>query len=210
MIAVLPDLVYSLTWLVWAYPPPPPFLALHLFLLVRSVSIGAVVLYLIHRSGEPKTDFGLRRTKWFLVPVFGLTIFVVVELAIAVLIAPLQSSGPTLEPAQYVFPRPTGVADYLVLVVASCANGFCEELVMRSYLIRRFEQLWGSTVLSLLATSALFGLYHLYQGVPAAINVTVFGLLIGIVYCLTRNLWNLAFAHALADVRAFAWTGMFG
>jgi membrane protease YdiL (CAAX protease family) len=95
--------------------------------------------------------------------------------------------------------RPTTVGDYGLLVLMSCANGFAEELVMRGYLLPRFERVLGSTWSAVGLTSLLFASYHIYQGLFGATQVLVFGLVYGAVFCWFRRLWPLAIAHAIAD-----------
>ena len=49
-------------------------------------------------------------------------------------------------------------------------------------------------------TAAMFGSYHLGQGIPAAISITVAGAIYGISFCLLRRLWPLWLAHALHNL----------
>ena len=93
-------------------------------------------------------------------------------------------------------------AQLVLLYVACGINGFTEELVMRCYLIPRFEKLLHSTWSSVLLTSALFASYHLYQGLVSASYIFWFGMVCGVAFCMTRRIWPIAIAHALQDVVA--------
>ena len=162
---------------------------------------GIPVLYLIWRSGEPFSGFGLKPPIWGWDLFIGLMIWLVDYFMCTRLwrgfsyLIYFPDSLNTGGADRAHSPRETG--DYILLFVASCANGFAEELVMRGYLIPRFERLLGSTWMSVILTAILFGSYHVYQGVSAAIGVAIAGLLYGMLFCFFRRLWPLAMAHAL-------------
>jgi len=83
-------------------------------------------------------------------------------------------------------------------------NGFAEELVMRGYLIPRFERLLNSTWGSLLLTTVLFATYHCYQGPSGVVNALEFGLIYGSAFCVFRRVWPLALAHAVSNFLNYA------
>ncbi len=100
---------------------------------------------------------------------------------------------------RYHTPLPIDYLDYGLLIAASFANGFGEELVMRGFLLPQFETLLRSTWKSLLITAALFASYHVYQGALGVSYVFFIGLLYGTIFWVTRRLWPLVLAHAIAD-----------
>jgi membrane protease YdiL (CAAX protease family) len=104
--------------------------------------------------------------------------------------------------ARNVFARPVG-AEYLLVPFSSCAIGFVEELVMRGYLIPRFERLLGSSWKAVLVSTVLFASCHMYQGPVGVISAAITGLVLGIAFCWVRRLWPVALAHALLDFIAF-------
>ncbi len=74
------------------------------------------------------------------------------------------------------------------------------------YLITRLKQLGGlSQNRAILASSALRGLYHLYQGFGAGGlgNLAMGGLVFGYAWCRTGRLWPLVIAHGVIDTVAF-------
>ena len=99
------------------------------------------------------------------------------------------------------------VARNLAIVWTFAAFG--EEIAYRRYLLGRAADLGNRTTLAyclaLLASSALFGLGHYYQG-PAGIFTTGGdGFMIGAAYLLARrNLWVAVLAHGLVDTVAIA------
>lgn len=87
-----------------------------------------------------------------------------------------------------------------VMLASSLANGFAEELAMRSYLIPRLVQLLGSKSHAVLITSALFGAYHLYQGPLGAAGIFVIGLVFGTYMATKQRFWPLFVAHSAMDL----------
>jgi membrane protease YdiL (CAAX protease family) len=112
----------------------------------------------------------------------------------------LQLDGPAVTP-------PGGPIGWLLLIFASCTNGFTEELVFRGYLIPRFERLLGSTARSVICTSVLFALLHVYQGPAGTLFTLLFGVLTAVVFVRFRRIWPVVYAHAAADVLPFLPTG---
>ena len=88
----------------------------------------------------------------------------------------------------------------LLIFVASAANGFTEELAMRSYLIPRISRLMGSDLSALIITSGLFAIYHMYQGRYGIISALLVGLILGIYFVRTKRFWPIAIAHTFMDV----------
>ena len=103
-----------------------------------------------------------------------------------------------------IFAPPAEDVDWLLLVAASIANGFAEELVIRTYLLSRLEALLKSTTLAVLITTAMFASYHIYQGMESAIGIFFLGLVYAIAFVRLRSLWPLAIAHAVTDMVGLA------
>ena len=56
---------------------------------------------------------------------------------------------------------------------------------------------------SLVVSSALFGLAHLYQGAAGVVVIAVIGVVFGLAFLWVRNLWPLVIAHGLMHVVSF-------
>lgn len=65
-------------------------------------------------------------------------------------------------------------------VALSISAGFCEEVIFRSYFQKQFEALTRSMWIALLLQAMLFGISHGYQGIGAALKITIFGCLFGL------------------------------
>ena len=174
------------------------------------MQIGIPVLYLIHRSREPWSLFGFCRPRWFRDGVGGALLFVcgyvlyyllypLVWGAYTTLFGAAPDETAAVDLSRF-FPTVAGWSAWFLVVISSCCNGFVEELVMRAYLIPRFERLLGGAWRSVLCTTALFAAYHVYQGGPGVFNTAILGLLHGALFCWTRRIWPLVVAHAIADV----------
>ena len=90
-----------------------------------------------------------------------------------------------------------------VLVLSAAMNAVLEEVVVVGYLLTRLEQLGWRRGRALLASAALRGTYHLYQGFGAFLGNAAMGLVFGGWFRRTRRVMPLVVAHALLDVVAF-------
>src|SRR6185295_3681321 len=83
-----------------------------------------------------------------------------------------------------------------------------EELSFRGWLMTRFAEVgffgrrWW--LVSVIATSALFGIVHAYQSLSGIVATGLTGLLFGALYLATgRNLWACIVAHGVLDTTGF-------
>lgn len=86
-----------------------------------------------------------------------------------------------------------------LILAGAAANGFAEELAMRSYLIPRIAQVSGSGVIAVLLTSLLFASYHLYHGPLDAISTLAIELVLGGYFLKFRRFWPIVAAHAMMN-----------
>jgi membrane protease YdiL (CAAX protease family) len=90
-----------------------------------------------------------------------------------------------------------------VLIASAVANALAEELLVVGYLITRLRQLGLSEGGAVLASAALRGSYHLYQGFGGFVGNLLMGLVLGRFWQRTHRIWALVSAHALIDIVAF-------
>lgn len=210
LLGVAGPLISSLYWAIW----PELYVSASFtqdaaFLLVYLVQIAVLVLYLISRSGEPWSTFGFVPLRWW-ADFFTVLGLLFVDYLLYYL---LWFKGEQLLGRQFTdfmdirflppFPRPTRPGEYVLLVVLCSVIGFSEELVMRGYLLPRFEHLLGSTTKALVVTSFLFASYHLYQGPSGVFSALIGGFVYGGAFCWLRRLWPVAVGHAVFDVIAY-------
>jgi uncharacterized protein len=80
----------------------------------------------------------------------------------------------------------------------SVTAGFCEELLIRGFMIWMFQPFagwWGAAVASL----ALFALGHLYQGKAGVVRTAAVGAALTVIVFVTRSLWPAIVLHAALD-----------
>lgn len=122
---------------------------------------------------------------------------------------------------------PAGLDSYWwtvpVLLLAAARAGIEEEVIMIGYLFARLRELGWRTWPIILASAALRGTYHLYQGFGAFVGTALLGILFGWLY-LSGPTWlrgrtlPLIIAHTAIDAVAFvgypvaaaAWPALFG
>ena len=88
---------------------------------------------------------------------------------------------------------------FLLLIYAP----FVEEVIFRGILLQRWSAKWGLPW-GLCASSLLFGLLH----VNNPLGLTLFGLVMGLLYIRTRSLWMPILCHALNNLAAVGINGL--
>ena len=200
-LAYIPDLFYTLRF-IWA-PTSPSFFFGEMYLIVRALQSSMPLLVIVAMSREQWSAFGIVRPRWIGDVLGGCAIWLIATVAYILVMSFLPSAE--MKHEQILFPKPNGTPAYFLLLAASIANGFAEELVMRGYFLVRLEQLLKSTWLAVLVTTVLFASYHLYQGVPLAFGIAVIGLVYAVSFCMFRRLWPICVAHAIADFMGVLW-----
>jgi uncharacterized protein len=85
-------------------------------------------------------------------------------------------------------------------VLLAVTAGVTEEIVVRGYAQTRLEQLRASTAVILLVPTALWAVFHVYQGLGVALTIFGLGLMYAWYFQRTRRLWPLILAHVLFDM----------
>jgi uncharacterized protein len=96
----------------------------------------------------------------------------------------------------------------ILLIVSWTIAAFGEEMAYRGYVLNRLVDLFGnnhfSWVISVMISSVLFGLGHVYQGVVGIIETFVFGIVAACLYLASkRNLWLPILFHGMNDTIGF-------
>jgi uncharacterized protein len=90
-------------------------------------------------------------------------------------------------------------APFLALALTA---GLCEEFLYRGFAMAAFARagfpIWASVVVS----SVLFGIAHIYQGRGGSIGTGILGLLFGLSRTLTGSIWPVTAWHAAIDIVA--------
>ncbi|MGH7652811.1 MAG: CPBP family intramembrane glutamic endopeptidase [Gemmatimonadaceae bacterium] len=103
---------------------------------------------------------------------------------------------------------PHGPVESILWIGLSVSAGICEEAIFRGYLQRQFIALTGSSAVGILLSAVVFGFGHAYKGVVGALQITVFGVLFGILAYWRRSLRPGMIAHTLTDSFAGVMAGL--
>lgn len=185
-------------------PEPLPFVYQALRYIVEYTGQIALVLFIIWRSNDPPGKFGLRPFKIGRDLFGGALICALLRgtyhllwFGLRIVLSrndywELAHTGTGLS-----YHHPSGAPQFALLAVMCLLSGFTQELVMRAYLITRFEELFESTGMAIFLSTLLFTFYHGYQGLAGVIYVILSGTIQAILFGLFRRLAPLALGHAL-------------
>jgi membrane protease YdiL (CAAX protease family) len=178
------------------------------YYIVRSLGIIALIFYMIRKSGDPLSRFGIDRPKPLDLLV-GIGISIVVTIAYystwytVYYLAQMGGYGGDHATSHHISSGiasgADGVVEYLFAAVGGLCNGAAEELVCRAYLITRLKDLFGSTASAVILSSFFFASYHIYQGSWSMINIFIIGLIYGLMFVSLRRVWPIVLAHGLQD-----------
>lgn len=176
-------------------------LGLNLARVFQLLAWGALGLYLLWRGGSRLRDIGLGRPRvrpdlW---GGLGLAALIGVPGLAFYQLARVLGLNASVEPAE-LYDTWWRIP---VLLAASFANGWAEEIIVVGFLLTRLRQLRVSPVVAIVASSLLRGAYHLYQGFGAGLGNIAMGLVFGYVWHRTGRLWPLIIAHGVIDAVAF-------
>jgi membrane protease YdiL (CAAX protease family) len=205
LVVFVPSIYYAFADLIWPdlRPVHPPVVYSSINMLVTLAGYAGLITFLIQRSGQPFSRYGLGRPQWVIDPMLGIVLMMI----------PLQMAGITYTFTHAIFgshgesnyreffSRPPHTPWECALVgLEMFAVGFVEELVWRGYLMTRIEEVSGSRWKAILLTSLLFGFNHLYQGPTGVIFTAIDGFMFATVFAYTRRLWPVALGHGLLDL----------
>jgi len=168
--------------------------------LIFNVSYIVPVLFIMWGSGDGFAKFGLTRMEWWKAMNVAILCLVGMMLVRGVCISFLRSVAPDLVKSSFLFKHnlgriPKSALDGSLALAFYFVGAFAEELILRAYLITRFTELFRSKIYAALLSSALFAVYHCYQGITAVFVVFFHGLLFSLTFLATRNIWPSTFAH---------------
>lgn len=94
---------------------------------------------------------------------------------------------------------PHSFAGLALFILLSTIAGFVEEIIFRGYLQRQLGALTGNIYVGLLASAAVFGASHGYEGTRRMIVIFVFGAMFGFLALWRKSLRPGMMAHAWHD-----------
>ena len=97
---------------------------------------------------------------------------------------------------------PNGPLAVTVWIALSLSAGICEEIVFRGYLQRQLSALTGNLALAIVLQAVIFGVAHAYEGVAAMFDITLHGLILGLLAAWRGNIRAGMIEHAAWDIIA--------
>lgn len=172
------------------------------------MSIAVVVAaYLVFRNGVPARALGLtsraplRQLAWAAVGLIGCY---AAMLTAGLVVIGLVTAFPSLmgDLKQRIdFARQLPVGSFATQLPLILAVAIHEELIFRGLLLPGLKRVTGRWWLAILLSSVLFAALHIPgQGALAAIQVTVLGAALAVVFVLSRSLPAVILAHAAFDL----------
>jgi membrane protease YdiL (CAAX protease family) len=188
----------------------PQFQRLAISSLLRSAASSAVVMFVIWKSKEPLSRFGIKRFDFLRDIVGGVGLFVLMwvlrcgaDYMLRTAMGPQEFNEYVKHRAVTEIPPPTVAAEAIFLGAVALLGSLWQEMVMRAYLITRLEELVDSTVLAVLLATAAFVSYHTYEGNHDLLIVAIHGLLFAVFFCKFRRVAPLVLAHAIWNYLAY-------
>jgi hypothetical protein len=174
-------------------------------LVVAPLSAVLVLLW-ARRSRTPWREIGyVRPRSWIGSLAVGLVFGSAFKLLMKAIVMPLLGADPINHAYHYLVGNRAALPAMVFAVTVGA--GFGEETLFRGYMFERLGKLLGPGMAAktsiVLLTAAWFGLAHYpVQGLAGVEQATVFGLVFGMIFALTRRLWMLMCAHAAFDLTA--------
>jgi membrane protease YdiL (CAAX protease family) len=113
---------------------------------------------------------------------------------------PVAERGRIYEVSRKLMPRNAAEASVFAMLVATVS--LCEEFLYRGFAFALFLRVFHSSIASLVASSLLFGIGHLYQGRRGVLLTSLLGLVFGGVRIFTGSLVPGVIAHFVVDLLA--------
>jgi uncharacterized protein len=175
-------------------------IALYLTTAVWEWTLTAYVLWGVRKRGVALSEVTGAKWKSFLdfARDFGIAIsfWFVALMALGITAAALRFRG-TKESVGFLAPH--GFAQIALWIVVCVTAGLCEETIFRGYLQKQFIAWTGNAAAGVIASAAVFGACHIYQGAKSAIVIVVYGLMFGFLAQWRKSLRPGMMTHALHD-----------
>jgi len=174
--------------------------------LVAGLTIGLAVLTIQKAPGEIAwLDAGTRGAIFMKGMIGGVLVVILVPAVLALFSAKIrEKAGKAARKLAFLLPSTQEERQWWWVVCITA--GVCEEIVYRGFLLHYLhtEPLHLSLTWALVASSVIFGIGHLYQGIAGALQTVLIGFLLGVLYLMTGNLLAPIVVHAAMDLRVLA------
>ncbi len=174
---------------------------------VAALAVGLAAVFTIHRTtGEGAWLDTRSRAGLFLAGLSaGLLIVILVPAVLALGSEKIRAkAGKAAKKLAFLLPSSTRERRWWWLVCITA--GICEEVVYRGFLLHYFHTLpfHLSLAWAMVASSVIFGIGHLYQGVAGGVQTAIVGFVFAAMFVMTGSLVVPIVVHAVMDLRVLA------
>ena len=151
--------------------------------------------FIIWQSGDSFRSFGIVKDNVW--RILGITVLL---LALNAATLAISSPGHSYPHVNIGGLEHRSLFGWIGTIAFTTAAAILEELIFRSYLITRLEELLGSTEWAIVISFITFGCMHIYRGQQGFISASIFGLMLSIAFVKTRSIIPLALTHSLHNL----------
>lgn len=169
--------------------------------------ITLVATYFVLKSrGVNWCDLGLRKPKNIpMTLLVGLGIFLVVAILAPLVNMAMEALGETQDLTAFDFLQGDFfMYIYLITIISWFSAAFGEEFIFRGLIMGNIAKSLGDTqkawIIAAVVQAAIFGAFHLYQGLNGFVSTGFVALIFGFFYFKLRSLWPVIIAHGVLDV----------
>ena len=167
-------------------------------LLIDATLMIGLIFWFLRRHGESPRDVFLGRRSIGHEISLGIPMTAVVFMLAIVVLTTAQRLVPSLHnvlenPLQQLIASP---GQAIILAIVATIGGGLREEIQRAFILHRFEQHLGGSMVGLLLYSLIFGLGHSLQGWDAVIATAMLGLFWGYVYLSRRSIVAPVVSHS--------------
>jgi uncharacterized protein len=155
-----------------------------------------------YRSAELGLSTGANLSRTLEAAVFGTLILAGLHWVNFRRMGRLFSKLPLRVPAMASRILPQSRSERVPFLVLALTAGLCEEFLYRGFAMAAFARAGFPIWASVMVSSVLFGIAHLYQGRGGSLGTGILGLLFGVSRTLTGSIWPVAAWHAAIDIVA--------
>ncbi len=181
--------------------------------LISNIAVLVPLLFIIYASADDPRAFGLRRFDVAKTILFATATLVVLRISYGLVYVGLHAATPdslaiSRQIARHNIGRLVpGPAIWVSRVLIYLVGAFEEELIWRGYALTRLSELLGRRWVALIVSSALFAVYHIYEGLAFLPAVFLHGIVFGLVRIWSGNLAPGTIAHAIYNCLSLAARG---
>jgi len=198
LLLIVPSLAMSLV--IRQLPQDITFPLAAVNIMLRDLSLLALIFYFLWRNGEPIRRIGWRFERIgreFLVGVLLFPPFLLFNMGTSHLLLRLGLTGE--QPNASSVLQPHGIAQLVLAVVLVVVVAITEETIFRGYLLLRMSAISRSTVVAAIVSSLIFAIGHGYEGMAGVATVAMMGMIFAWVYLWRGSLVAPMTMHFLQD-----------